>query len=74
MTGYALEIYIKVDGNPTYPTYCVISGGIINILLDYVFVVIFKWGIKGAAFATGLSQLTSMSLLLFYIIFKNQQH
>lgn len=69
MTGYALEIYIKVDGNPTYPTYCVISGGIINILLDYVFVVIFKWGIKGAAFATGLSQLTSMSLLLFYIIF-----
>lgn len=73
MTGYALEIYIKVDGNPTYPTYCVISGGVINIVLDYVFVVIFKWGIKGAAFATGLSQVTSMSLLFFYIFFRTKK-
>ena len=48
MTGYALEIYIKVDGNPVYPTLCVITGGVVNILLDYIFVVIFHWGIKGA--------------------------
>lgn len=70
MTGYALEIYIKVDGNPGYPTFCVISGGIINIVLDYVFVVVFHWGIRGAAFATGLSQLTSMILLLGYILLR----
>lgn len=70
MTGYALEIYIKVDGNPTYPTFCVISGGVINIVLDYVFVVIFHKGIRGAAFATGLSQLTSMVLLLGYLLLR----
>lgn len=73
MTGYALEIYIKVDGNPVYPTLCVIIGGVVNILLDYIFVVIFHWGIKGAAFATGLSQVTTTSLLFYYIFFRTKR-
>ena len=73
MTGYALEIYIKIDGNPVYPTLCVITGGVVNILLDYIFVVIFHWGIKGAAFATGLSQVTTTSLLFYYIFFRTKR-
>lgn len=73
MTGYALEIYIKVDGNPIYPTLCVITGGVVNILLDYIFVVIFHWGIKGAAFATGLSQVTTTSLLFYYMFFRTKR-
>ena len=73
MTGYALEIYIKVDSNPVYPTLCVITGGVVNILLDYIFVVIFHWGIKGAAFATGLSQVTTTSLLFYYIFFRTKR-
>lgn len=73
MTGYALEIYIKVDGNLVYPTLCVITGGVVNILLDYIFVVIFHWGIKGAAFATGLSQVTTTSLLFYYIFFRTKR-
>lgn len=72
MTGYALEIFIKIDGNPTYPTYCVITGGIANIVLDYIFVVLFNWGIRGAAIATGLSQVTCSSMLIFYILFKSK--
>lgn len=70
MSGYAFEIYIKVDGRPSYPVACVLTGGIINIFLDYLFVVIFNFGVKGAAIATGLSQVTSCLMLLFYIIFK----
>lgn len=73
MTGYALEIYIKVDGNPVYPTICVIIGGVVNLFLDYIFVVIFHWGIKGAAFATGISQVTTTSLLFYYIFFKTKR-
>lgn len=73
MVGYALEIYIKVDGNPVYPAVCVMTGGIINIFLDYLFVVVYPYGIKGAAFATGMSQLTSTSMLLFYILFKTKK-
>lgn len=73
MVGYALEIYIKVDGNPVYPAICVMIGGLINIVLDYLFVVVYPYGIKGAAFATGMSQLTSTSMLLFYILFKTKK-
>lgn len=73
MVGYALEIYIKVDGNPVYPAICVMTGGLINTVLDYLFVVVYPYGIKGAAFATGMSQLTSTSMLLFYILFKTKK-
>lgn len=70
MTGYGLETYIKVDGKPSYPTICVISGGVINLVLDYIFVVKMNTGIKGAALATGLSQLTTTTLLFGYVFFR----
>ena len=70
MIGYALEIYIKVDGKPSYPAYCVLVGGITNLALDYIFVVKFNWGVKGSAIATGISQIASCSLLIYYIFFK----
>lgn len=71
--GYALEIYIKVDGNTIYPTLSVFAGGITNIILDYLFIVRFDWGIKGASIATGISQVVTTSLLLYYIFFRTKQ-
>ena len=70
MSGYAFEIYIKIDGKPSYPAICVLVGGLTNLVLDYVFVVIFHYGVTGAAIATGISQVTSCTMLLFYIILK----
>ena len=70
MSGYAFEIYIKIDGKPSYPAICVLVGGLTNLILDYVFVVIFHYGVRGAAVATGISQITSCTMLLFYIFFK----
>jgi putative MATE family efflux protein len=73
IVGYALEIYIRADGNPVYPTICVISGGIVNLILDYLFMAKFGMGIRGAAIATGMSQITTSSLLIFYILFKTER-
>ena len=70
MSGYAFEIYIKIDGKPSYPAICVLVGGFTNLILDYIFVVIFHYGV-GAA--TGISQITSCTMLLFYIFF-NAKH
>ncbi|WP_427169406.1 MATE family efflux transporter [Fusobacterium nucleatum] len=72
MSGYAFEIYIKIDGKPGYPAVCVLVGGLTNLLLDYIFVVIFHYGVTGAAIATGISQITSCTMLLFYIILKTK--
>lgn len=70
MSGYAFEIYIKIDRKPSYPVICVLVGGITNLILDYVFVVVFPYGVTGAAVATGISQLTSCTMLFLYIILK----
>lgn len=70
MSGYAFEIYIKVDGKPIYPLLCVIAGAITNIVLDYRYIVIHSYGVRGAAFATGIAQIVTCSLLLCYLLFK----
>jgi effector-binding domain-containing protein len=56
-----------------YPAICVLMGGIMNTVLDYLLVAVFPYGIKGAAFATGISQLTSTSMLLYYVLFKTKR-
>lgn len=70
MLGYALEIHIKIDGKPIFPVICVLMGGLINLSLDYLFVVTYSLGVKGAAIATGISQVGCCSMLFFYIVFK----
>lgn len=68
MCGYAMEVYIRIDGNPTFPMISVISGGILNVILDYLFIAVLKMGIRGAAIATGLAQITMSIILLTYIL------
>ena len=70
MSGYAFEIYIKIEGKPSYPAICVLVGGFTNLILDYVFVVIFHYGVTGAAIATGISQVISCTMLFLYIVLK----
>ncbi len=68
LCGYGWEIYIKVDGNATYPMLCVLLGAFINIGLDYVFLALFHTGVQGAALATGIAQMITSFALLFYIM------
>ena len=62
--SYILEILVKVDGMPILSTIGVLSSALTNIILDYVFIRFFGWGIKGAAFATGLAQI--LSFVIFF--------
>lgn len=54
---------LRAMGNAQTPFYALAVSGGINVVLDIVFVGVFKWGIGGAAFATVLSQLCSASIL-----------
>lgn len=49
---------------PILSTIGVLSSALTNIILDYVFIRFFGWGIKGAAFATGLAQI--LSFVIFF--------
>ncbi len=63
--SYSLEVLIKTDGYPTLATIIVIVGAVLNCILDYIFVMVLHKGVFGAAFATGISQL---SVTLLYLI------
>lgn len=63
---------IRSDGSPRWSMACMVSGAVINIILDYVFVYRCDWGIAGAAAATVIGQVVSAALVAAYIPrFKN---
>ena len=67
-----LSAYLRSLGDSVTPViFLVISAGL-NIGLDLLFIVTFKWGVFGAAFATVLSQAVSGILCLILIIKKFQ--
>lgn len=47
-----------------------LAGGFTNIVLDALFVGVFKWGIMGAGFATGISETVAGVLPIFYFFSK----
>ena len=49
-----VEQFLIAINKPTIALILTLLGGILNIILDYVFIVTFNLGIKGAAIATGL--------------------
>ncbi|KAJ50096.1 putative MATE family efflux protein [Clostridium tetanomorphum] len=70
ITSYCLEVFTKADGFPYLAIVGVVSSALVNIGLDYLFVMKFHWGIKGAAYATGISQVIAT---LIYIIHFNKK-
>ena len=59
IVSYCLEVLTKADGFPHLAIIGVIISAITNIILDYIFVIELGLGVKGAAIATGISQIAS---------------
>lgn len=57
---------IRADGSPTYSMFCNVSGAVLNVFLDALFMYGFGWGIRGAALATVAGQIFSFALCVFY--------
>lgn len=68
--GYGLEIFVRIDGAPSYSIICLIFGAITNIVLDYIFIAKLNLGIKGAALATGIGQTSTIIPLVYYLKIK----
>ncbi len=58
---------IRADGRPRISMICNLSGAIINIILDTLFVAVFHYGISGAATATICGQIVSACLAFWFI-------
>ena len=59
---------IRADRSPTYSMACMLTGAIINTILDPLFIFGFHWGIKGAAWATIIGQIISGILVIVYFL------
>lgn len=62
---------IRADGSPLYTMVATLSGAIINIILDPIFIFGFNMGIKGAAWATIIGQVVSF-IIAFSYLFKTK--
>lgn len=61
-----LYYFLRLDGMPTLAAVALAAGSGLNIVLDYVFIAMWDWGLTGAAYATGLSQILQLVIMLVY--------
>jgi putative MATE family efflux protein len=63
---------IRSDGSPMYSMVATTVGAALNVFLDWLFMLVFRWGIQGAAIATVIGQIISFLICLrYYFRFKN---
>lgn len=67
MFGQALNPVIRADGNPRFAMVSTLVGAILNVILDPIFIFIFKWGMMGAAVATVIGQIVTAILTILYL-------
>lgn len=68
MFGQALNPIIRSDGSPKFAMASTLAGAVLNIILDPVFIFVFKWGMMGAAVATVIGQIVTAVLAVWYIL------
>lgn len=66
--SYSFETLIKTDGYPKLATIYVTCGALLNCVLDYLMVMVWHWGVRGAALATGISQASVIVLYLRHFL------
>lgn len=67
MIGTTLNSIIRADGNPKYSMTSMVTGAILNTILDPIFIFVFKMGVEGAAIATVISQGVTFLMNILYI-------
>ena len=58
---------IRSDGSPKFAMVSTLAGAFVNIIMDPIFIFIFKWGMMGAAVATVLGQVLTAILSVWYL-------
>lgn len=67
MFGQAMNPIIRSDGSPKFAMVATLAGAFTNIILDPIFIFIFKWGMMGAAVATVAGQILTAILSAWYL-------
>lgn len=64
---------IRAEGKPKFAMYAMMIPSVGNLLLDYVFINIFDWGMMGAAWATTGSYVACFVFVAWFFLSKNSE-
>ncbi len=70
---HVLSIFIRNDGNPTLAMAGLVISSVVNIVLNYIFIFIFHWGVRGAAYATVIGTFIGIMILLTHFLSPKRQ-
>lgn len=71
MLQNVFQSFLVTAEKPTFGLIITIIAGLTNVILDFVLIGILRWGIIGAALATGISQLIGGMIPLLYFLHEN---
>jgi len=66
--SFGVNSFIRGEGSPKVAMITMLVGGLANIVLDYIFIARFGWGMKGAAWATVIGYSISAIWVTYYYI------
>ena len=73
---YVLQMYFQslltTAERPTLAMIITLVAGVVNVTLDLLFVAQFGWGLRGAAFATGISQIIGGFVPIIFFIYSRK--
>lgn len=67
-----LQVYVVAANSPVLAFGVSLSAGLMNVGLDYLFIAVAGWGVKGAAIATGFSSLIPTVICIIYFMKKSR--
>ncbi len=65
---------IRSEGNPRLAMIIAVSGALINIVLDPLFLFVFHWGVAGVAWATVLSRIVTAGVVIFHFTLSRRRY
>ena len=72
MLQNTFQSFLVTAERPHFGLYITIAAGVSNMALDALFIAVFRWGVAGAALATGISQFIGGVIPLVYFALPNQ--
>ena len=73
LTIYLTGAFMRCVDNPGHVFYLVGSTSLVNVILDALFIIVFGWGMKGAAIATVIAQISGAAIAFWYFKFSRQK-
>lgn len=66
------QFALRLDGAPRLAMWCNVSSALVNVVLDWLFIFPFGWGVMGAALASTLSCFDGTVLAVQYLLFRGR--